>query len=148
MTCLYTMRKLFLWFSLLACLWTCESDPATPPEEVIRMYQAYIDQNQFDQAAQLSTPAEQKRLQELEQMIAADVESTILETTFERIDCEIQSDTTRCTCLLEDQYEAYTAMFVLVKSNGNWLIDLPEDEAIEYDEELEAIIDSLLQDVN
>lgn len=142
------MRKLFLCFSLVACLWSCESDPATPPDEVVRMYQAYIDQNQFDQAAQLSTSAEQKRLQELEQMIAADMDSTILETTFERIDCEIQSDTARCTCLLEDQYEAYTAMFILVKNSGNWLIDLPEDEEIEYDEDLEAIIDSLLQGTN
>lgn len=140
------MRSYLLLLLLATCLWSCEADPETPPDEVVRMYQAYIDQNEFAQAALLSTSAEQKRLQELAQMIAGDMDSTILETVFERIDCQIQRDTARCTCLLEDQYEAYSALFVLVKPNGNWLIDLPEEEEIEYDEDLEAIMDSLFQD--
>lgn len=140
------MKKYLPLLLLAILLWSCESDPQTPPDEVVRMYQAYVDQNEFAQAALLSTPAEQKRLKELEQMIAMDMDSTILETLFERIDCEIQRDTARCTCLLEDQYESYTALFVLVKPNGDWLIDLPEEEEIEYDEDMEAIMDSLFQD--
>lgn len=140
------MKKHHLLLLIAVFLWACESDPETSPDEVVRMYQAYVDQNKFDQAAMLSTPAEQKRLEELEQMIAADIDSTILETVFERIDCQIQSATAKCTCLLKDQYESYTALFSLVKSDGNWLIDVPEEEEIEYDEDLEAIMDSLFQE--
>lgn len=139
------MKNYYFLLLFLSFLWSCEADPDTPPEEVVQMYQAYVDQNKFDQAAQLSTPSEQKRLQELEQMIAGDMDSTILKTVFERIDCQVQKDTARCTCLLADQYESYTALFTLVKPSGNWLIDLPEEDEIEYDEELESILDSLLQ---
>lgn len=139
------MRKYFYLLFALSFLWACEADPDTPPDEVIRMYQAYIDQNEFIKAGHLSTAAEQKRLEELAQMIAGDMDSTILETVFQRIDCQITGNTARCTCLLEDQYEAYSSLFILTRSKGNWLVDLPEEGEIEYDEDLEAIMDSLFQ---
>jgi hypothetical protein len=139
------MKKYFYLLLALPFLWACESEPETPPDEVIRMYQAYVDQNEFMKAGRLSTAAEQKRLEELAQMIAGDMDSTVLETIFQRIDCQITGNTARCACLLEDQYETYSSLFILTKTQGNWLVDLPEEGEIEYDEDMEAIMDSLFQ---
>lgn len=137
-------------FSLLGLLFSffaCEEDPSTTPAEVVRLYQAYVDQNEFEKAAKLSTTSEKKRLQELEQMIAADADSSILYTKFESINCrQLGTDTVKCDCLLKDQYETYDAVFTLIKSGQDWLIDLPEQESVEYETEIEAVIDSLLRE--
>ena len=110
------------------------------------MYQAYVDQNEFNKAGSLSTPSEQKRLQELAKMIEADAEETILYTSFEEIECTINANVATCDCLLKDQYEEYEAVFTLAKVNNQWLVDLPEEQDIEYDEEIEAVMDSLLNE--
>jgi hypothetical protein len=142
-----TVRITLSFLGLLLLLFACQEDPSTTPAEVVRLYQAYVDQNEFDKAGELSTPAERKRLQELAQMIAVDADSTILHTQFETINCqELDADTVKCDCLLEDQYERYEALFTLVRSGGDWLIDLPEEESVEYETEIEAVIDSLLRE--
>ena len=111
------------------------------------MYQAYVDQNEFDKAGQLSTAAEQKRLKELEMMIADDGDAAILATTFDRINCRVAQDTAFCDCKLTDQYESYEAEFVLLRSKDAWLVDLPREEAVEYDEEIESMLDSLFEEI-
>ncbi|HKK76982.1 MAG TPA: hypothetical protein VJ953_18030 [Saprospiraceae bacterium] len=139
-------RLFFLTFCLTFLLFACEDDPDTTPAEVVKSYQAYVDQNAFDKAAQLSTAAEAKRLKELAQMIAADADSSILYTSFEEMSCvEISPDTVECDCKLADQYERYSALFTVVRQDGEWLVDLPEPASVEYDSEIESLFDSLQQ---
>lgn len=143
------MRSIiYLLFVLIISLGACTDDPETTPEEVVKLYQAYVDQNEFDKARELSTAAEAKRLQELEQMIAADADSSILYTSFEQINCtEISAGTVECDCLLADQYETYFALFIVVRQNGQWLIDLPRPESVEYENEMESVMDSFRQEL-
>lgn len=139
-------RRFLLLFCLSWQLVACVNDPDTTPAAVVKQYQAFIDQNEFENAAQLSTPAEAIRLRELERMIAADADSTILYTSFEQINCqEIRPDTVACKCELSDQYETYSAVFTLVKRNHQWLVDIPRPETIEYDSDTESINKSLQQ---
>lgn len=142
-------RSLIICF-LFCCLsfFGCSEEPDASPQEIVRLYQAYMDQNEFIKAAQLSTPPEKKRLEELEQMIGAYADSTVLTTSFERIDCTIKADSAICDCLLADQYESYEAEFVLLKRDKEWLIDLPREEDVEYDEEIEAVLDSLIRETS
>ena len=129
---------------LVLGLSACVEDPPASPDEVIRLYQAYVDQNRFEQAGLLSTPAEAQRLQELAKMIAADADDSILYTTFEQINCQATGvDTIECSCHLTDQYETYTALFTLVRLAGDWRVDLPQPEAVEYQTDIEAAYDSL-----
>lgn len=125
---------------------SCADDPPTSPEEVLRIYQAYLDQNQFEQAGALSTEAERRRLSELSLMIADDLEDTVFETWFESIQCTEQGDTTLCECRLRDQYEAYQETFRLIRQGGEWLVDVPIEEEVDYESEIEAIMDSLLRE--
>ncbi len=113
----------------------CKSDKGQglPPEEVIRQYQSFIDLNRFDDAKKLSTPAEQKRLDEEATLIAMlPADSTVLHTVFHKIQCrEINNHLVVCDCLLEDEEAGeYEATFHLVKAHGTWLIDFPH-----FDEE-------------
>jgi hypothetical protein len=139
---------IYLLFVLTISLVACADDPKTTPEEVVKLYQAYVDQNEFDKARQLSTPAEAKRLQELEQMIAADSTASLLYTSFEQINCRaISKDTVECDCVLADQYETYSALFVVVRQGGQWVIDIPRPESVEYENEMESILDSLREEL-
>lgn len=139
---------LYLFFVLIFLLVACMDDSETTPQEVVKLYQTYVDQNEFDKARELSTVAEAKRLQELEQMIAADADSSILYTSFEQINCtEIAADTVECDCMLADQYETYSALFIVVRQDGQWLIDLPKPESVEYENEMESVLDSLRQEL-
>jgi len=125
------MRLRFLLLLLSGIiLWGCQPDPAADrasPEEVLRAYQDFIDKNQFVQAELLSTPAEQKRLEEMAVMLRSMPEdSTLLETRFLNIDCRVEGDTARCRCRVEDQYERYEQQYRLVRIDGRWLVDVPE----------------------
>lgn len=124
-------------YLLVGCVatatWACKSDKrqGLPPEEVIRQYQHFIDLNRFDDAKKLSTPAEQKRLDEEADLMAMFPEdSTILRTVFHKIQCrEINNHLVVCDCLMEDEEAGeYESTFHLVKTHGVWLIDLPRPD--------------------
>lgn len=123
----------------VAAACSCQRDHlyAPPPEEVIRQYQALIDSNRYEEAKTLSTPEEQTRLDadaELMAMLPSD--STVIRTVFLNIDCkEVARDVVHCHCLMEDQEGEYEAVFKLVKTEGQWRVDVPVDEE---EEELNA----------
>ena len=79
-------------------------------------------------------------------MIADDLAETVFETRFESIQCSERGDTALCECQLRDQYEAYEETFRLVRQGGEWLVDVPLDEGVDYETEIEAIMDSLLRE--
>lgn len=142
-------RFLLLNLAVLA-LFSCQREPKLPntPEEVVRQYQAYYDKNLFEEAKALSTPAERQRLDDLKSIIESEpADSTIFTTTFISIQCQAQQDTAVCLCEVKDIEEPYTTEYKLVRINGQWLIDAPEEE-IEIEEdfmELDSLeIDSFL----
>ncbi|MCI5081919.1 MAG: hypothetical protein MRY78_09510 [Saprospiraceae bacterium] len=140
-------------FSLLLCgiiLPSCQEDSqaGADPEEVIRLYQGYIDKNEFAEAKRLSTVKEQMRLVEIEKIIkeesARDPEAAaILHTAFHTINCEVKEEAAICICDLEDEYERYKQEFRLVRINNSWKVDAPEEEIIIDDEIIQDAIDSL-----
>ncbi|MEZ4994875.1 MAG: hypothetical protein R2824_30940 [Saprospiraceae bacterium] len=102
--------------------------PSTP-EGVVRLYQSYIDSNLFAQAQRLSTPRS-AALHEMMAAIVADTpsDSSLIHTQFLTLNCVLQQDTAVCNCLLKDEYEEYASEYILIKSNGQWLVDLPDEE--------------------
>lgn len=140
------MKKNSRFFIIAALLWSCNAISTQPagPEEVLRQYQAFIDKNDFQKAKRLSTLEEGKRLDDLMAMMESQLpDSTIFTTTFLQINCTENADTSRCLCLVEDEFERYEAEYKLVKVAGKWLVDLPEEEAIIESGEVEEILESL-----
>lgn len=138
----------FLTLGLLGwMLFSCQDDPkgadaylAEPlpntPETVIQQYQAFMDSNRFERAALLSTPAGKDMLGMLAQIMAGDPpDSTIIHTQILDMNCTTVADTARCQCQLKDEYEEYQSLFKLVKIEGQWLVDVPEEEDVELSEE-------------
>lgn len=100
------------------------------PEELVRLYQSYIDSNLFLQAQRLSTPRS-AALHEMMAAIVADTpsDSSLIHTQFLSMDCVVEQDTAVCNCLLKDEYEEYASEYILVKTDGQWLVDLPDEES-------------------
>ncbi len=140
------MRGLYLIFivgSLLSCQSRSGEYHPDTPEEVLKIYQGHFDKNEFELAKALSTQKGKQWIDDISPMILnSPDEATILTTKFHGIDCQIENDTARCECELEDAGERYFADFRLIKVKGNWLVDAPdEDESIEYEDNEEVIKD-------
>lgn len=113
---------------LQAC--ASEPDPQSTPRELLRHYLELVDGNRYDQARQLSTPAEQARLREVETILAGEpADSSLLDTEILDMDCLTSGDTAICRCLLQDQYaEAYVQYFRMLKRRRAWYMDTPLSE--------------------
>lgn len=129
-------------------LFACQDDPKdatdaallaplpNTPETVVREYQACMDSNRFERAALLSTPDGKDMLSMLAEIMAGDPpDSTIIHTQILRMDCTTVVDTALCQCLLKDEYEEYESLFRLIRMEGQWLVDVPEEEDVEMTEE-------------
>ncbi len=137
-----------LWLIVLFGLSACAADQAQgprSPEAVVREYQAFVDQNQFEQAQALSTPAERQRLQDLAEMIE-NFDSTVFHTEFLSIECTQTADSAVCRCKLQDQYETYVMDYNLLRLEGEWLVDVAYEDNINFqEEEIIKALDSLRQ---
>lgn len=141
------IRYLLVAFAITT-VFACQREPKLPenPEDVVRKFQGFIDKNQFEEAKKLSTPRGQARLDDLAAIIQEELaDSTIFNTTFLRVNCQVNVDTARCLCLVQDSYEEYETDYKLIRINGRWLVDIPEEETIEEDEFIE-MLDSLNYD--
>lgn len=143
------MNRLAL-FSITLVLFACQPEPTTP-EEVVQKFQGHIDKNEFAEAKALSTERGKQRLNDLEAIITGELaDSTIFSTTFLKIDCQINVDTAHCLCLVRDSYEEYETDYKLIKTNGKWLVDVPEEELIDEEDFIEMLdslnFDSLFQE--
>jgi hypothetical protein len=119
--------RLLLPLLILCCFSTCKRDapPQDAPEHALRQYQAYIDNNQYDEAIAMSTPAEQQRLAREARLMQLEPDSSLLHTTFLSIQCTEILDTAYCACQLNDAYGAYEARYRLVKIKQYWQMDTP-----------------------
>ncbi len=141
------MKFSYLFLFLSVTLAACKNEPAHPekPEDVLKQYQAGIDKNDFETAGELSTPAGRQWLAELAKIIASEqADSTMLDTRFLSLQCEGEGDTLLCHCVLQDQYEKYPAEYRLIRLDGRWLVDAPQEEIIIENDVIDAVPDSLL----
>lgn len=145
------MKKYFYFivFPIILLLWSCRDnvfDSDNTPEEVLQRYQHHIDNNEFGPAKDLSTDGGRIWIEELEQSLSGELlDSTILTTTFNQIECEIVQDTALCVCDLEDEFERYDALFRLVKVKNKWLVDAPDEVSdIEY-QDIENMLEEILK---
>jgi hypothetical protein len=140
---------LWSWMIITTLLWSCGGEePMLPqtPEKVLKQYQEYVDKNRLEKAKSLSTPAGQTWLDELKAIIEEEKpDSTLFHTEFISVNCTGERDTILCQCVLEDQYERYTSDYHLVKLNGQWLVDAPQEEIQIDNDILEHLPDSLVQ---
>lgn len=146
------MRKLNIKLLIGAALLffaACQSEPPPrSPEEVLKDYQALVDQNQLEAAKDLSTPAGQQWLDELAGIIEDELpDSTLFHTEFLSIACTGDGDTLLCQCVLQDQYERYNSTYIMVRTDGQWRVDAPRDEIQIDDDILENLPDSLLEEM-
>lgn len=120
---------------------TNEPLPKTP-EGVVRLYQKYLDANKFVAAKRISTPKEQERLHMLEEIISGDLlDSTLVQTVFIKLECKENGNKATCLGLYKEDGETYEDEFKLTKINGQWLVDITEEEV--FIETQEVVNDSL-----
>lgn len=109
------------------------------PEDVVRQYQSFMDSSKFDKAKLLSTPKGADLMDALASAFADEpLDSSILHTVFLELNCTERGDSAFCACKLKDEYETYDARFTLIKLDGRWLVDPPDeeaDESLEFSEE-------------
>ena len=118
----------------------------TSPAEVLKAYQGLVDKNQLEEAKALSTEAGRQWLQELARIVESEQpDSTLFHTEFLAISCEGEGDTLLCQCVLEDQYERYVSDYQLVRTDGQWLVDAPQEDIQFDDDVMENLPDSIIQ---
>lgn len=123
---------------------TMEEPLPTTPEAVVRLYQKYLDNNKFELAKRLSTPKEQERLNMLSEIISGDLlDSTLLKTVFIKLDCKEDAITAICTGVYKEDDEEYEDEFKLTKIDGQWLVDVTEEEV--FFETQEVVNDSIVE---
>ncbi len=126
----------------------CQEDPKSDqsnlsPEEVLQRYQAHFDKNEFEAAMELSTPRGKSWIKDIAPMIEGEFgEETITKTIFKSVECAIIQDTASCFCVLKDESETYEAIYKLIRIDGRWLVDAPDEESnIEYEDREEIFED-------
>ena len=115
------------------------ADYPEQPEEVIRQYQANVDSNRFEQAKLLSTATGKIWIDTLSRIINSsgeEMDSTLLQTQFVQMDCQVKQDTAICNCLASDQDGSYEILYTLIREENKWKVDAPKEEDMWIDEEL------------
>ena len=116
------------------------------PEEVVRLYQSFMDRNQFDEVKQLSTEAEQASLEEVRRIVMEEnQDSTRMNSVFLALSCTIRQEKASCGCRIKDEYETYNTTFNLVRKENRWLVDVPEEEILFDEEEVKTALDSFFE---
>ena len=143
-----TKRYLLLLLSI-AILWGCGRDENLPntPETVVRAYQEYLDKNNFKAAKKLSTTAERERLDMIAHMLEDEPsDSTIITTTFLKLDCKENGSKASCQYTIEEFGERFSDSFLLINKRGQWLVDIiQEDFIIESDSLFEDAIHQMME---
>ena len=114
------------------------------PEWTVQKYQQFVDQNQLEEAKELSTPAEQARLDQLAAvMVRESLAESVLNTRFLQINCDAEGAVSYCQCLVQDEYERYELVYKLNWRQGQWLVDAPENGGVAEGE----VVDGVLKDM-
>lgn len=145
------MIRLTVILSISVLLLSCDGEQLAggdfsagrTPEWTVQQYQYFIDQNQFEAAKQLSTPAEKTRLDRLAAvMVRESLDDAVLNTDFLKITCREGRKAVYCRCLVEDEYERYEMVYKLVPGEDQWLVDAPNGHGGE-EEVIEEVLDGM-----
>ncbi len=115
-------------FAALCCafitllIFACRPKPATTPEAVVRLWQSYIDHNQFDSARLYSTELARSYIDFLDALAQGDSLETD-ETILYDLECAVQGDSAVCSYLIEGEMgEKVPDTLILHKIKGRWLV--------------------------
>ncbi|MEM1319307.1 MAG: hypothetical protein AAGG75_03570 [Bacteroidota bacterium] len=134
-----------LFFATIAC-----SPPPNPgPEAVARQWQAFVDKNQFDEARKLSTPRAQEMVSLMERLFQGEEGDLTSSTLFKSMNCAEKGDSLAiCTYQIIDEEELIVDSFTLIKDGSNWLVDIPEEEDIMEEEDVEKLFNEFEEILN
>jgi hypothetical protein len=143
------MKMIIIALGAVLLLAACQNDskstesiPVTP-EEVCRAWQKYIDTNKFDEAKKLSTPRAVGVIESIQNMLTMGDEGLdVVETNFLEMNCVERGDTATCYFLIREEGEEFRDSFALVRVNGRWLVDLPENDE-PSESEMQELFDNL-----
>ncbi|MBK7409961.1 MAG: hypothetical protein IPJ40_19080 [Saprospirales bacterium] len=129
-------------FLLFAC------QPANSPESVVRQWQSHVDHNEFEKAKVLSAPRTEALLSWMEVLLSEmDADSVVTQTDFKEINCKESGDKAVCYYTMEEEGQTFYDSFLLVRIDGKWLVDLPEEALYEEGEEdMESLFQLMSQD--
>ncbi|MFK7807085.1 MAG: hypothetical protein AB8F74_04710 [Saprospiraceae bacterium] len=139
------LLSLILFFSLL--LSNCSSDkkelPNTP-EKVARQWQDWIDQNEYQKAKELSTGNAIEWINWAEETIKASGEEpeVLSPAVFLSMKCEEFESKAICDYIMDDEGRQFRDSFFLKNINGQWLVDIPEEDLLE-DDDIQELFDAI-----
>jgi len=139
------LKYLFFFLASLLLILSCQTAEPLPntPETVSRQWQEYINNNQFAKAKTLSTPNAKEWVNWIEKMIVVEEPGEALPPpVFLEMNCKVLGNKATCLFLQEDAGEQYRDSFFLFKINGQWLVDIPEED-LEMDETLEQLMNQM-----
>lgn len=145
------MNRLLFKLAVFLLFIGCQNEPKTPqkpsppafvhptnPEAVARLWQQFIDKNDFQGAKKLSTDRGQEWISGIETFLAGEyLDSLVTTTEFLNMNCVENDSTAFCVYLFKvEEGEIFQDTFFLIKEKQYWLVDIPEDEGIPTEEEL------------
>ena len=130
----------------MSALFACQ--PSGSPESVVRQWQAHIDNNEFEEAKALSSPQTAEIITWMQTLLAnMGADEYVTQTTFEKLKCRKKGDQAVCYYTIEEEGEVFNDSFLLVRIEGKWLIDLPDEEDFDEEEDdWEDLYEQFLQD--
>lgn len=115
---------IFACLSFTACQNSEKNNQPLNPEATVRQWQTFMDKNDFKNARELSSVNTKKWLESIEAAFSSD--TLIMNTDFEEIRCEEYSNKAMCICKVRQDIaeESHEDVFLLIKENGRWMVDL------------------------
>lgn len=102
-----------------------ESLPNTP-ETVCKQWQSYLDNNEIEKVATLSTTITKEWLTENKELFLNDTQ--VYKTEFVKMDCDSMGNKATCIYTIKEEGELIEDIFLLKKVAGQWLVDIEEDD--------------------
>ncbi|MCB0676405.1 MAG: hypothetical protein KDC30_06960 [Saprospiraceae bacterium] len=135
------LRLLLLTLSA-GFLFSCANSTPDPqeslpnsPEAVVRAWQALVDKNQFADAKKLSTRATVEFIDALDLMMEMMGDSSVIHTVLNDLSCRENGDRAVCFYSIDEDGELLRDSTILVRENGQWLVDIQE-EVLNLQEEM------------
>ena len=112
----------FCTAAIFLCLVSCRFEKGPSPAEVVRLWQGYIDRNQFDSARLYSTELARSYVDFLDALTQGDT-TEITQTQLYDLQCDVQGDSAICHFLIEGELgEKVPDTLILYHQKGRWLV--------------------------
>ncbi len=121
---MYFVYSFGRWAALVILLlgWRCQPAEPSEPEEVVRLWQSYIDRNRFDSARLYSTELARSYVDFLDALVQDD-SAEVTRTELREVHCVVAGDSAICSYQIEDELGEYIAdTLTLKRVGGRWLV--------------------------